>query len=134
MNPCLLQSNSVLLFFAPLVIILVISIFIEAIVMVLMKFNRFGKSLGDSVIVNIISLLLVFLSIGILAELNVGRIEIPVYLTFMGLYLVTLLGEGVVLKLLNKIKSWRNIFTVSAIMNLFTYVLLYLYVWYSNRP
>jgi hypothetical protein len=99
-----------------------------------LKFNRFVKSLGDSVIVNIVSLLLGFLLIGVLAELNVGSIEIPLYFTFMGLYLVTLLGEGLVLKLLNKMRPWRKVFAVSAIMNLFSWVLLYIYVWFSNRP
>src|SRR3981081_821952 len=126
--------DSAFLFFTPLVILLLVSIFIEAIVMQQLKFNRFVKSLGDSVIVNIVSLLLGFLLIGVLAELNVGSIEIPLYFTFMGLYLVTLLGEGLVLKLLNKMRSWRKVFTVSAIMNLFSWVLLYIYVWFSNRP
>lgn len=134
MNRYLLDSSSALLFFVPLVILLVMSIFIEAIAMLLLKFNRFGKSLGDSAIVNIVSLLLAFLLLGILADLKVGQIDIPLYLTFIGLYFVTLLVEGVVLKLLNKIKSWLSIFTISAIMNLFSYVLLYIYVLYSNRP
>jgi hypothetical protein len=134
MNPCLLDSSSALLFFTPLVIIVVMSFFIEAIVMKLLNFNRFGKSLADSVIVNIVSLLLGFLLIGVLADLKVGQIEIPLYFTFMGIYLVTLLVEGIVLKVLNRIRSWHKIFTVSAIMNLFSWALLYIYIWISNRP
>ena len=134
MNPCLLDSSSALLFFTPLVIILVISIFLEAIVMQVLKFNKFGKSLADSAVVNIVSLLLGFLLVGVLADLEVGQIEIPLYFTFMGIYLVTLLIEGIVLKLLNKIRSWRKVFTVSAMMNLFSWVLLYIYIWFSNRP
>jgi hypothetical protein len=134
MNLYLLDGSSAFLFFTPLVIILVISILIESIVMKLLKFSRFGKSLADSVIVNIVSLLLGFLLVGVLADLKVGQIEIPLYFTFMGIYLVTLLIEGIVLKLLNKIRSWRKVFTVSAIMNLCSWVLLYIYLWFSNRP
>ena len=134
MHTYLLDGTSVFLFFTPLVIILVTSILIEAIVMQLLKFNRFGKSIADSVIVNIISLLLGFVLVGVLAGLKVGQIEIPLYLTFMGLYLVTLLIEGIVLKLINKLRPWRKVFTVSGIMNLFSWALLYLYLWFSNRP
>ena len=122
-----LDISGPLSFFTPFIILMVLIIISEAIIMMFFKLNRFAKSLGDSVIVNIASLLIIFLVIGILADIEVGAIDAPLFLTGAGLYLLTFIGESLVLKLLNRKLSWRRILPASAVMNLLTYILLYFY-------
>ena len=129
-----LDISGPLSFFTPLMILFVVIILIEAIVMMVFKMNRFGKSLGDSVIVNIASILIIFLVIGILADIEVGTFDAPLFVTGAGLYLLTFLGESLVLKLLNKKLPWRRIVSISAMMNLLTYILLYFYYICSFNP
>jgi hypothetical protein len=114
-------------FFTPLIIIMALIILIEAIVMLFFKLNRFAKVLGDSTIVNIASVLIIILVIGILADFKVGAVDVPLILTGAGLYLLTFLGESLVLKLLNRNLPWHRILAASAVMNLLTYILLYFY-------
>ena len=122
-----LDTSGPLSFFTPFVILMVLIILIEAIIMFIFKLNRFPKSFGDSAIVNIASVLIIFLVIGILADIKVGTIDSPLILTAAGLYLLTFLGESLVLKLLNRNLSWRRILPASALMNLLTYILLYFF-------
>ena len=122
-----LDITGPLAFFIPLVILIVLIILIEAIVMLFFKLNRFAKTLGDSAIVNIASILIIFLVIGILADMEVGTIDVAPILTAAGLYLLTVLGESLVLKLLNRNLPWLRIVAASAIMNLLTFILLYFY-------
>lgn len=129
-----LDITGPLSFFTPLVILMVLITLIEAIVMLLFKLNRFAKCLGDSTIVNIASVLIIFLVIGILADIEVGTIDAPPILTGAGLYLFTFLGESLVLKLLNKNLPWRRIVSASAVMNLLTYILLYFFYISSFNP
>ena len=122
-----LDIKGPLSFFTPLVILMVLIILIEAIVMMLFKLNRFAKALGDSTIVNIASVLIIILVIGILADIEVGTVDAPLIVTGAGLFLLTFLGESLVLKLLNKNQPWRRIASASAVMNLITFILLYFF-------
>ena len=122
-----LDIKGPLSFFTPLVILMVLIILIEAIVMMLFKLNRFAKALGDSTIVNIASVLIIILVIGIMADIEVGMVDAPLILTGTGLFLLTFLGESLVLKLLNKNQPWRRIASASAVMNLITFILLYFF-------
>ena len=106
----------------------------EAIIMQSFKLNRFFKSLGDATLVNSASVLIIFLVVGILADIEVGMIDSPLVITGLGLFIVTSLTEGVVLKLLNKKLPWRRLLLTSAVMNLVTYILLYFYYITSFNP
>ncbi len=119
----LLDAGGPFLLIVPLFFFMIVCILFEAITMIVLKMNRFGKSLGDSAIVNIASLLLGFLLVSVLNRIEFD--EVPFVFTFSGLYLVTVLAEGALLKALNKSKPWRRIFFVSVIMNLITYLILY---------
>jgi len=129
-----LDIKGPLSFFTPLVILMVLIILIEAIVMMFFKLNRFAKALGDSTIVNIASVLIIILVIGILADIEVGTVDALLILTGTGLFLLTFLGESLVLKLLNKNIPWSRIISASAVMNLLTYILLYFYYISSFNP
>ena len=129
-----LDIKGPLSFFTPLVILMVLIILIEAIVMMFFKLNRFSKALGDSTIVNIASVLIIILVIGILADIEVGTVDAPLIVTGAGLFLLTFLGESLVLKLLNKNQPWRRIASASAVMNLITFILLYFFYISSFNP
>jgi len=129
-----LDITGPLSFFTPLIILFASIILIEAIVMMVFKLNWVGKSLGDSVIVNIASILIIFLVLGILADFEVGAVDAPLFISAAGLYLFTFLGESLVLKLLNKNLRWGRIVSASAVMNLLTYILLYFFYISSFNP
>ncbi len=119
----LLDAGGPFLLIVPLFFFMIVCILFEAITMVVFKMNGFGKSLGDSAIVNIASILLGFLLVSIFNRIEFD--EGPFVLIFCGLFVVTVLTEGALLKALNKSKPGRRIFFVSAIMNLITYLILY---------
>jgi hypothetical protein len=131
---CLLDIKGPLSFFTPLLILFVIIVLIEAVVMMVFKLNRFVKAIGDSVIINIASVLIIFLVVGILADIQVGTVDAPLFVTAAGLYFLTFIAEGLVLKLLNKGLRWGKIISASAIMNLLTYILLYFFYISSFNP
>lgn len=101
----------------------IFTVVMETIVMLLFKFDRFGKSLVDSIMANIGSLLL-----GILLFLIFNKTEFGVsqFLELVILYVVTSIFEAWLIKLLNTGISWRRIILTSFIMNCLSFVSLYL--------
>lgn len=120
----LLDAGGPLLLIGPLVIFMFCIVLVEAVIMFFMKMNRFLKCVGDSILVNLGSLL-----IGVLLFLIGGQIdlELPFWIIFSGLYLITVVSEAVFLKWLNKGKSWQRVFIVSIIMNIASYLILYFF-------
>lgn len=125
MNIYLLDAGGAgLLYYGLIVaaIFMVIAIFIEAIVMTLFKYNVFRKSLKDSFIANLLSFI-----VGIIllfSSLNIDNGELSGLLIF---YAVTLAIETPVLYLMNKSRPPGKTVLVSVVMNLISYVLLYLF-------
>ena len=95
----------------------------ETVVMVLFKFDRFRRSLVYSIMANIGSLLL-----GILLFLIFNKTEFGVSQQFelIVLYCVTSLFEAWLIKLLNPRMAWGRIILTSFVMNLLSFILLYL--------
>jgi hypothetical protein len=101
----------------------VITVVLETVIMVLFKFDRFKRSLVYSIMANIGSLLL-----GILLFLVFNKTEFGVsQLTeLIVLYGVTSLFEAWLIQLLNPRMSWGRIILTSLVMNLLSFILLYL--------
>ncbi len=101
----------------------VFTVTIETIVMLLFKFDRFGKSLVDSVMANIGSLLLGILLFLIFnkTEFNISQIS-----ELFILYCITSIFEAFLIKLLNTNMAWGRIMITSFVMNLLSFVSLYL--------
>ena len=101
----------------------VFTVVMETVVMVLFKFDRFRKSLVYSVMANIGSLLL-----GIFLFLVFNKTEFGVsqLAELAVLFCVTALFEGWLIKLLNPAMGWGRIILTSFVMNLLSFILLYL--------
>ena len=104
------------------ILFMVLAILIEAGIMMLMKYNSlFKKTFKDSLIVNIASLAAGFALFDFFEELGDYTL-----VTLAILYGVTVIVETVILKLLNKQHTlWKTI-QVSLVINLVTYIILYL--------
>jgi hypothetical protein len=101
----------------------VITVVLETVIMVLFKFDRFRRSLVYSIMANIGSLLL-----GILLFLVFNKTEFGVSQVseLIVLYCVTSLFEAWLIKLLNPRMDWGRIIVTSLVMNLLSFILLYL--------
>jgi hypothetical protein len=101
----------------------IFTVAMETVVMVLFKFDRFRRSLVYSIMANIGSLLL-----GILLFLIFNKTEFGVsqQSELIVLYCVTSLFEAWLIKLLNPRMSWGRIILTSFVMNLLSFLLLYL--------
>jgi hypothetical protein len=101
---------------------MILCILIEAVVMLVMKYNeRFKKTLLDSLLVNLASVAVGFVltesNFGLFSRYNLGNMVI--------LYAITVVVEAGILYLLNKNKPFSNTVLTSVIMNIPSYVALY---------
>ena len=101
----------------------IFTVIMETVVMVLFKFDSFGKSLIYSIMANIGSLLL-----GILLFLIFNKTEFGVSqrAELLILFSVTSLFEAWLIRLLNPRMSWGRIILTSFVMNLLSFISLYL--------
>ena len=101
----------------------IFTVVIETVVMVLFKFDRFGRSLVYSIMANIGSLLL-----GILLFLIFNKTEFGVSQRseLIILFCITSLFEAWLIKLLNPGIGWGRIILTSFVMNLLSFISLYL--------
>ena len=101
----------------------IFTVIIETIVMLLFKFDNFRKSLVDSVMANIGSLLLFVLLFLIFnkTEFNISQIS-----ELFILYCIISIFEALLIKLLNTTMSWGRIISTSFVMNLLSFASLYL--------
>jgi hypothetical protein len=97
----------------------------ETVVMVLFKFDRFGKSLVYSIMANIGSLLL---SIQLFLIFNKTEFGISQRSELIILFCVTSLFEAWLIKLLNPRMSGGRIIMTSFVMNLLSFTSLYLII------
>jgi hypothetical protein len=101
----------------------IFTVVIETVVMVLFKFDRFARSLVYSIMANIGSLLL-----GILLFLIFNKTEFGVSQRseLIILFCVTSLFEAWLIKLLNPVMGGGRIILTSFVMNLLSFLSLYL--------
>jgi len=101
----------------------IFTVVIETVVMVLFKFDRFGRSLVYSIMANIGSLLL-----GILLFLIFNKTEFGISQRseLIILFCITSLFEAWLIKLLNPGMGWGRIILTSFAMNLLSFISLYL--------
>ena len=113
------------------VIILVLggTILVEAIVMLLMKYNNLKKAALDSLIVNVASLGVGFILIRYLSSL----FNSYTFSHLLMLMLVTIIVETGILYILNRTKPFINTLAVSVLMNVVSYALFYLFIHFMNR-
>ncbi|MFI5185280.1 MAG: hypothetical protein ACHQF0_00990 [Chitinophagales bacterium] len=109
-----------------LIIFMLFTIFAEAVVMLLFKLNRFGKCILDSSIVNIASLIVGFIifQAGLVrAQGRDANLSLPSWLI---LFALTTVVEGFLLMLLNRKLPRARIWLTSIVMNLVSYLILFI--------
>ncbi|TMI89362.1 MAG: hypothetical protein E6H06_18190 [Bacteroidetes bacterium] len=101
----------------------VFTVIVETIVMLLFKFDSFGKSVVDAIMANIGSLLL-----GILLFLVFNKTEFGIsqIMELVILYFITSVFEAWLIKLLRKKMAFGRIILTSFVMNLLSFASLYL--------
>jgi len=101
----------------------VFTVIVETIVMLLFKFDSFSKSIVDSIMANIGSLLL-----GILLFLVFNKTEFGIsqMLELIVLYFITSVFEAWLIKLLRPYMPFGRIIITSFVMNLLSFTGLYL--------
>lgn len=109
---------------------------VEGFIINLFAINRFWKSVWHAIIVNLVSLVIGFVMIGTAESLNLdGYTEMEASLerlpSWIVFWAVSVLAEGLLLKALNRTKTWGKIFLASVVMNLFSYSILFSYVYYN---
>jgi hypothetical protein len=138
MNRFLLDAGGAgLILLIPIAFIFLLFVWglVEGFIINLFRINRFWKSVWHAIIVNIVSLIIGFVMIGVAnkmglqdyTELEATMKLLPTWIVFL---LVSILVEGLVLKALNRSKSWSTIFSASLVMNLLTYIILFAYTYY----
>src|SRR2546423_4295260 len=75
MNLFILDAGGAFFYAGGLVVAMIIIIFLEAIVMLLFKLNKFGKCILDSFIVNIASLIIGYLLLSVLGRAASGTTD-----------------------------------------------------------
>ncbi|HVT83725.1 MAG TPA: hypothetical protein VHD35_00915 [Chitinophagaceae bacterium] len=106
-----------------LLLILFAVILIEAVVMVLFKIGNFWKAFSHSSIVNIVSTIVGYILINQLDPLSGKISSLEQWLIF---YWVTVVMEGLLMMLLFTHTSKSKLWLVTVVMNLVSYVFLYL--------
>ncbi len=106
------------------VAVIAITILAEAVVMLLMKYNSFGKSLLHSLILNLASVAVGYILVETVPALF-GNYDIPHLLLLM---LITIAVELPLLYLLNRKKPVRDTILAASLVNLVTYILFYGYI------
>jgi len=103
----------------------IFTVVMETVVMVLFRFDRFGKCLVDSIMANIGSLLL---SIFLFLIFNKTEFGITQRAELIMLFCLTSLFEAWLIKLLNPRMAWARIIVTSFVMNLLSFITLYLII------
>jgi hypothetical protein len=103
----------------------IFTVVMETVIMVLFKFDRFGRSLGYSIMANIGSFLL-----GIFLFLIFNKTEFGISQRFelTILFCITSLFEAWLIKLLNRGLGGGRIILTSFVMNLLSFMSLYLII------
>ena len=101
----------------------IFTVVMETVVMVLFRFDRFGRSLVYSIMANIGSLLLGTLMFLIFNKTEFGVSQGSELIT---LFCITSLFEAWLIKLLNPQIRWGRIILTSFVMNLVSFISLYL--------
>ncbi len=104
---------------------MVLATLLEAVAMILMKYNTpFKKAIGDSMLVNLASLAVGFLLIVTSINLFDNKSAL---VNLLILYAITLVVEVPILYQLNRSKPFKRTLVTGMVMNLVTYLLLFLF-------
>ena len=118
----LLDAGGAGLVLVALVIFMLIAFVVEALAMMLLKYNKAGKAFLDSLVINLVSLGAGYIVIQLNSSLDFTDNET---LSFILVFLLTVVVEGITLYFLNRSKPVIKTLVVTVIINIITYLVLY---------
>ena len=121
MNFYLLDAAAPGLVFGLMIIFMIVTIVLEALAMIIMKYNKAGKAFLDSFLANLVSLgagfLILFSGSGLFEIADSAMLSIAI------LFLVTVVIEFFILYLLNRKLSVQKTLMAAIVINLISYLL-----------
>ncbi len=123
----LLGSVNPILLAKPLIFLLLFSFTAEAVVFVISKWDNAGNSFLHSLVINIATLLLGLLLFIIYAKAVEGK-EISQFLPLAGMFIITVLFEMWLLKMLKPAKKNPSLLKLSFAINLISAVIFYFFI------
>ena len=124
MNFYLLDAAAPGLIFAALIIFMIVTIVLEAVTMIILKYNKAGKSFLDSFLINLVSMGAGF----VILSTGTGLFEIVdnAYLSILILFVITVIVEFLILYLLNRKLPVQKTLITAIVINIVSYLLFYL--------
>ena len=117
----------------PLLFFMVVCGLLEGMVIYLFRIRRYPVAIGHALVVNIVSLLAGYLLWPLISRIGLDlgskRLQLP---TLAFLWLLTVLIEAPVLKLLNRAQAWERVFMASIVMNFLSYLIFYFMMTYRG--
>ena len=125
MNFYLLDAGGVGLVIGFLVLFILLAIVLEGVTLILLKYNKPGRSFLDAFVINIASLLVGYL----ISNFTYNGLDFTnnSYLDFFLIYLITVAVEFAVLYLLNRKKPIKKTLIAAVVINLVSYALLFVF-------
>jgi hypothetical protein len=127
MNIYLLGTVNPMLLAKPLVLLLLFSFIAEAVVLIISKWDNAGTSFLHSLVINTATLLLGLLLFIIYAKAVEGK-EISQFLPLSGVFIITILFEAWLLKMLKPLKKTSSLLQLSFSINLLSAVIFYFFI------
>ena len=121
----LLDAGGAGLVLGIMIVFMIAVIVIEALIMMLMKYNKAGKAFLDSFLINLVSLVAGYLIVWVNGDLVLYTSS--VILNLLILCVITVAVEFAVLYLLNQKHKVSKTFPVSVVMNIASYLVWYLF-------
>ena len=124
MNFYLLDAAAPGLIFAALIIFMIVTIVLEAVTMIILKYNKAGKSFLDSFLINLVSMGAGF----VILLTGTGLFEIVdnAYFSILILFIITVIVEFLILYLLNRKLPVQKTLITAIVINIVSYLLFYL--------
>jgi hypothetical protein len=122
----LLGTVNPMLLAKPLILLLVFSFIAEAVILIVSKWDNTGNSFLHSLVINTGTLLLGLLLFIIYAKAVEGQ-EISQFLPLAGIFIITVLFEAWLLKMLKPVKEIPALLKLSFIINLISAVIFYFF-------
>ena len=101
----------------------------EAVVIYLFRLKALGAALGLGLLINLLSMAVLYGSVLVLGKLGyaVGGLQLPVQVVLFFWWL-SILFDGLLLRLFTKNKTTEKIFLCAIAMNSFSWLFLYLFI------
>jgi hypothetical protein len=105
-------------------VFLVVCVLFESVVIAFFKIAPFGRALWQAALANALSLGVIYLIWPLFSRMNID--EDKVFPLLPLLLITTVTTEALVLKIANRAQPWHRVFLTSAVMNSFSFAVLYL--------